>query len=54
MVTVEIVYMDGITEMIQARAESVALRPGVLVVGAVNVERDKVRRWRVIDEGEDT
>jgi hypothetical protein len=54
MTTVEVLYMDGVSELFQLPAGArVGLEPTVLVLGRINVERDKVRRWQII-ESEDT
>lgn len=54
MTAVEIVYMDGVVEVLQLPPGArVGLEPTLLLCGPINVERDKVRRWRII-ESEDT
>lgn len=54
MAAVEIVYMDGVVEVLMLPPGArVGLEPSTLVCGRINVERDKVRRWQII-ESEDT
>ena len=42
----EVVYMDGLVEVFET-PDGVNIEPSTLKVGAVSIERDKVRRWRL-------